>query len=608
MAVAFDASSESAEFTTTSPATFTHTPVGTPAGVVVGVVQADDPNAFVTGVTYGGTAMELVGVAEDTSGEESVVNLYFLGAGIPAGAQTVSIAHTGTASQKWAAALSVTAATDTEIGSGQALNENAANPGRRTSSKYEQMVVGILFRGGATPTPGTGVTSTQTHDFVTGGMSGTFAYQTTPAVGVFSMAFTQSDNNNAFALVGVQEAVAGIHARGAATSGVQSATSFVLGLNGPLVDVDLYCFAVSRDHTSGTALPTCTDDSGANTWDLLGNSAQRQYLVWHKKATAADMGAIVTVAGTVGSTCGGVVYVVGGDAGDPTTNLVFEDNISGDETHAGFTPDEPDSLVVFGVGNVANDNAVTTMAAATLGTFEPEVFEIDSTAGSDCATIAGAVPSPGGPNATGDFTWAQTNGVTASVTFAVRPATAGFTGTGASTLDGVTSAGSGTFTPAAITGTGASTLDGVTSAGSGTFTPAPITGTGASTLQGVTSAGSGTFIAAITGTGSATLQGVTSVGTGVYTPGAITGTGASTLDGVTSEGDGFYIDPITGTGNSTLDGVTSVGVGVFSVAGEIGDVVCTVEPVMGVDCSVGSVLAVTCQVTQPFDVECRVGL
>lgn len=55
---------------------------------------------------------------------------------------------------------------------------------------------------------------------------------------------------------------------------------------------------------------------------------------------------------------------------------------------------------------------------------------------------------------------------------------------------------------------------------------ADVTATGASTLDGVTSAGSGTFLAAITGTGASTLAGVSSAGVGVFTGiGPIPGSG-----------------------------------------------------------------------------------
>jgi len=139
----------------------------------------------------------------------------------------------------------------------------------------------------------------------------------------------------------------------------------------------------------------------------------------------------------------------------------------------------------------------------------------------------------------------------------------GFIATGATTLDGVTSAGSGTF--GSVTGTGTSTLDGVTSTGSGTFTAPDITGTGATTLAGVTSTGNG-FLG-VNGTGTTTLDGATSAGSGDFTPSAITGIGSSTLDDVVSAGVGLSIDPITGTGTSTLAGATSTGVGKLGVNG-----------------------------------------
>lgn len=134
------------------------------------------------------------------------------------------------------------------------------------------------------------------------------------------------------------------------------------------------------------------------------------------------------------------------------------------------------------------------------------------------------------------------------------------TGTGASTLDDVTSAGSGSLN---ITGTGASTLDGVTSSGSGEV---GFPATGSSTLDGVTSTGIGSVANPVSGTGASTLDGVTSTGTGALT---ITGTGASTLDAVTSSGSGIVANPVTGTGASTLDDVTSDGQGIVAAPGAV---------------------------------------
>lgn len=187
---------------------------------------------------------------------------------------------------------------------------------------------------------------------------------------------------------------------------------------------DLYVLAVSRDHTSGTTLATLTDDdTGGNTWTLLTNSTDRKAYLWWKKATSGTASKTVTFAGGVGSSVGGLSAFFGGASGDPTTNIVLEDNASGNETHAGFTPDEDDSMVCFGILNVGNDNVVTDAIAATLGPMEDELWENQSTGGSDCSSILFAKREVGSPTDTGSFTWAQTNGVTVSISFAIKPAT-----------------------------------------------------------------------------------------------------------------------------------------------------------------------------------------
>lgn len=495
MAIAFDAATESATFTTTSPHTFSHTPVGTPRGVIVGTVQSASSAVLVTAVSYGGVAMTRMARGVDTSGEPGGAALWFLGEGIPAGMQTVSITHTATSVVKWAGVATVTAAADTEIGVGGFLSDGATNP-QVIIGKQSGMSFGALFSGHddvSSFTPLAGTETIFSEDFGTD--VGFFFRESAAGSGTVAVGYTAGAEDGGVAVVSVIEKVAGVRMTGATVqSSVALTTTVLTDLAGDVSGHDLYTFAVSRDHTSGTALPTCTDNSAGNAWTLVSNDTDRQLLVWWKKGVAGDQGARVTVAGCVGSATGGVFVVKGAAAGNPTTDLTVEANASGDETHASITPTNPSSLVVFGVADVANDtNTVTALAAATLGTMEPEVFERLSTGGSDCRITVTATQSPGGPNATGNFTWTQLDSTTKSVAFAIS--TLAFTATGASTLDGVTSAGSGTFIEA-ITGTGASTLAGVTSAGTGVVAN-PITGTGASTLAGVSSAGTGVF----TGTG-----------------------------------------------------------------------------------------------------------
>lgn len=130
MTVAFDAELDLGSFTTTSPDDTTFTPVGTPRGIVVGIGTTVVNTDVVTGVTYGGVAMTRIGTATASAGAGDTFRayLYFVGASIPTGAQTIAITHSGSADPKWAAALSITAATDTEVGAFNTLSTVQTNP------------------------------------------------------------------------------------------------------------------------------------------------------------------------------------------------------------------------------------------------------------------------------------------------------------------------------------------------------------------------------------------------------------------------------------------------------------------------------------------------
>jgi hypothetical protein len=188
----------------------------------------------------------------------------------------------------------------------------------------------------------------------------------------------------------------------------------------------LFVAVTSRDHASGTALPTCTDDdTGGNTWTLMGNSTDRKALWFWKRATSATASKTITVSGAVGSVSGGVTCFTGAlGASTPYTDFVFETNASGDETTTAFTPTNEGSMVVHGVHNYGNDNAVTSVSGATIGAFT-NAFEKLSTGGSDCATNVGYKLQAAGsaPSTTGAITWAQTDGTTYSARFSIVPDT-----------------------------------------------------------------------------------------------------------------------------------------------------------------------------------------
>lgn len=114
MAVAFDAFTAIANGT--GNLSGTHTPVGTPRGVIVSVVGTVETDTVDT-VTYGGSALAQVALSPITTGgatEQGFSSVWFLGTSIPTGAQTVAITVTG-AGAKVLDCVTLTAATDTAV-------------------------------------------------------------------------------------------------------------------------------------------------------------------------------------------------------------------------------------------------------------------------------------------------------------------------------------------------------------------------------------------------------------------------------------------------------------------------------------------------------------
>ena len=562
MTVAFDAATEPATFTTTTPYTFSHTPSGTPAGILLEIDHGAVSTDLITGtVSYGGVAMSRVATAKDTATEAGRSYFYFLGSGIPSGTQTVSISHTGSSDVKHTTVASVTAAADTEIGGAGGWSENITNPAVTLGRYQEGLGFVVVYSG--TPnvsdlTPLTGMTAISDNDY--GAFMSRFDRETTASTGAFPIGYTTALNDDvALCAVSIQEQQSGCYPAGAMSpiTGVGlAATTFTMMMQGQLNGTDLYTFVVSRDSTSASADVTCTDDSGANTWTSVAGDADKKAWVFWKRGTTSDIGATVTIAAAVGSTVGSIVCVKGGNGagGDPTTNMSVETNASGNETHAGMTPSNSNSTVMFAVMDYGNDtNAVTSLSGATMGASTRRSSNFFPPAGSDCRITVTGRPLASG--ATGNITWSQTDSTTKSVLFAVAPGIAAVTGTGSSTLGDDTSAGTGTESMLA---TGASTLDGVTSAGSGSVVN-PISGTGATTLDGVTSAGVG--VEGFSATGASTLAGVSSAGAGLVAN-PVSGTGSSTLAGVTSSGSGVL--GIIASGSSSLDGVVSQGSGIVA--------------------------------------------
>lgn len=421
MAVAFDATTELGT-ATTGALTGTHTPSGTPRAIVVKIAHNTEANDLITGVTYGGVAMTRVGRATDTATEPGRVYMYFLGASIPTGAQTVTVSHTGNSTVKWAVVESYTAAADTEVGSAATINENTNNFTHSLTKLAEGMATGVVYTGAAAPgdlTPGAGISAVHDHDF--GNSAARADRETSASSGSFSWTYTVGVSDDAaMVVVNIQEIGSGVRPVGAITNQQSNWTTTVsTAMNGDLIGKRLVAIAVSRDSTSGSADVTLTDNSGANTWTRTNTDADKKSWMWEKVGAAGDLGAIATVASAVGSTQ--LVILIFNDASGAATNISDETNSSGDETHASNTPSNANSYHVFAILDHGNDtNNPSSVSGATIGA-HTSLVERTSTGGSDCrVSVYGAFNA--GSSATGSLTWAQTNSTTKTISFFMPPA------------------------------------------------------------------------------------------------------------------------------------------------------------------------------------------
>lgn len=122
---AFDAFSDGT-FVTSNPHDFTHTPVGSPRGIIIFVIDYGDNLDRVSGVTYGGIAVPEIDVSPlIPASANSTIHCFFLGSGIPTGAKTVSVSKTGAFGMQ-PVCISLTANRDTQIEDQKTILSGAA--------------------------------------------------------------------------------------------------------------------------------------------------------------------------------------------------------------------------------------------------------------------------------------------------------------------------------------------------------------------------------------------------------------------------------------------------------------------------------------------------
>ncbi len=207
MAVAYDAFTASGDYyATPDPATLSHTPSGTPRGVVVWIVHVADFTDDVTAVTYGGTSMTKLGFASPgDSGEDVGVSCWFLGSSVPTGTQTVSVDHDGSGGRKRTYVATLTAAADTEATAHGGASNTASTAAQvtldsstTTTVKLAALATGRGVLGQVDPI--TGMTELVEHDL--GSLVTAAVYRTTPGSGSETVGWTLSANDE-WAVYGV---------------------------------------------------------------------------------------------------------------------------------------------------------------------------------------------------------------------------------------------------------------------------------------------------------------------------------------------------------------------------------------------------------------------
>ena len=207
MTIAHDATTALGSGTGTLSAT--HTPVGTPAGATVLIVQNTGKTNEVTSVTYGGVAMTLAVFQANDTTEDGAVYIYHLGVGIPTGAQTVTVNVNVTASTKVARVQTQTAASTTQVATTASSSGDLTDPSVTLvlESYRNSYALGVLFSGHtdvASLTAATGFTDLAEHDF--GSSSGAFIRaDSEDAGGGQAVGWTATVEDSAIAAVAIEE-------------------------------------------------------------------------------------------------------------------------------------------------------------------------------------------------------------------------------------------------------------------------------------------------------------------------------------------------------------------------------------------------------------------
>jgi hypothetical protein len=489
VAIAFDAASEFERTGTTDPQTWTHTPTGTPRGVAVAIVHGTSTTDHVSTVTYGGVALTEVVRATDATTELGAAEWWYVGSGIPTGAQTVSVdLASATGDDIHFVCITFTAGANTEVVDFDSVLDNVANPsvtlqyGGRTC-----MAVGALYGGGAAPTSFTPNGNCVTvHDVDQGNFYSEVIRQSSPGSSDFAIGGTASSDDVAFAAMAVAE----VHANVSVTAGVGALVaagfaSTVTATANQLVTAGLGALTLAGFAPTVTATANQTVTPGVGVAVVTGfvPSAGPSVRVDAALGTATLTGFAPTVTATANQivTTGLGAATVAGLA--PTVTATAHVSVTaglGTLTATGQAPT---------VSATAHLTASAGLGTATLAGFAPTVSataHVTASAGVGALAVSGFAPTA---SATAHVTASAGLGVLTLTGHA--PGVAGgegltiATGLGSATLSGLAPVATATAHRTVSTGRGTLTLAGFSPAVSVSSGPVSVSpGTGLLTIVG----------------------------------------------------------------------------------------------------------------------------
>jgi hypothetical protein len=188
---------------------WTHTESGSPQGVIVMVFQLGGSTDYQNSVTYGSLGLTRISDAVDTAGEPGRVTIWFAGALVPTGNQTVTVNRDDNATELWATCATLSGLNDLEVYTSGiqkvetdgAYAEIAVTDG--TPPTNSMRFCGA-FSGLAAP-PATGGSSTGLFTFDTGQSGCSWVRETTVGTGSRSVGVTGTSDDRAGIYFAVRE-------------------------------------------------------------------------------------------------------------------------------------------------------------------------------------------------------------------------------------------------------------------------------------------------------------------------------------------------------------------------------------------------------------------